>query len=890
MISTDLEFPKSKLLKRLKKNTILYASFSEIVNGAKDLLTKYSVNYPKYTDHSISHSFTIIKNIELLLDKNNINTLNTDELYILLSSSILHDIGMCIETNKVKELIGANEYKKLKNLYEKENDIEFIRNIHHIISYYFILENFEILKIVDEDYAEVIALIAKAHRKEKIDNFDVYEFKRTVSSGQDFVCMPYLACLVRLADELDITNKRTPEIIQKYYYPDEEKGKLEFEKHKSTTKVSRDGIFIRIKARTDSQETYNALKQMIKKIEKTLNYCQKVIHKIGKFNNKEYKLTPSIVDDEIKTEGFIPKNINFSYNDEFIFKSFISENLYTKSKYAIREIMQNAIDACRLRKMIDGDIYNPEIRVEIDEKYIKFIDNGIGMDEFDIINFFSKIGESYFNNNKIVPEFESIGKFGIGILSYFLICDWFEVETKKAGKDPLKFRVDKSINLNFLFYDEVSNTEHGTTVKIPINFSLPEIFNVFDLHKNIEDFFVNLEIPVRLKAFSHGTKYDSILKFHPNFQNQDLNKISRRVPFPIDKTPKEINIKEISFDGENLECQLYTFYSRDSEGNFKDLSKYNDGISIQLFSKGLRIQKIKSKNLYTLGGFLNFKKNYNINLNKSQITPFNKINESLQNWEIQLLKKFWEETSTLTIEEKQEYSIDFYKNIFRGRSFYSDSRAEEYYQFFKETLYPFTFTNNRFEIVQLETFLNNNSRFLLTPIMGLIDPSKLEDRIELGELSKEYRVKLLIPSFETLLLFLEWIYNSKLLIKVIGGPFQPYLFVDTDQRIRTHSKLFNTYLLLDFENNVKPVFTSIYGANSLFKCLLNKNNPFINFICQNENLINESLKILIKEFFSKIKNTNYPIAIFTDLEREYTEIISRVNSNYNKNFNPSFLP
>lgn len=139
----DLEFPKSILLKKLKKDTKLYASFSEIISEAKDLLTKYSVNFPKYTDHSIFHSFAIIENIELLLDKENINTLNADEIYILLSSCILHDIGMCIEVNKIKEFIGTKEYKKLAELYEKDDDIDFIRNIHHEISYYFILKNFE---------------------------------------------------------------------------------------------------------------------------------------------------------------------------------------------------------------------------------------------------------------------------------------------------------------------------------------------------------------------------------------------------------------------------------------------------------------------------------------------------------------------------------------------------------------------------------------------------------------------------------------------------------------------------------------------------------------------------------------------------------------------------
>ncbi len=888
VIIDNLIFPNSKFLEKLAEDTILHASFLKIVNEAKHFLTNYKVNYLKYTDHSIFHSFTLIEYIELLLDDKNINVLNVDEAYILLSSSILHDIGMCIEVDKIEELIGPKEYKKLKKLNKDQDDIDFIRSIHHEISYYFIIKNFELLNIIDEDYAEVIALIAKAHRKEKIDNFDIYELKKTVRTGKEFVCMPYLACLVRLADELDITHRRTPEIILKYFYPDEEKGKSEFEKHKSTSRVSRDGIFIKIEGKTDSQKTYNALKQMSHKIENTLYYCQKVIHKIGSFNGKEYRLIPSKIDYNIKADGFIPKNINFSYDNEFIFKSFISTKLYPKKKYAIRELMQNAIDACRLRKIIDGDAYKTEIKVKNDGKYIKFIDNGIGMDEFEIENYFSKIGESFFNNNRIVPEFESIGKFGIGVLSYFLICDWFEVETKKANKKPLKFRVDKISNLNFLFYDEKSDKKRGTTIKIPINISDPEIFNVFSLHKIIEDFFVNLKIPIRLTANNHVGNYDAILKFHPNFQKQDLDKIMRKIPFPIDEIPKEINIKEISFDGEDLEGRLYTFYSVDKDNNFNDLTKYSNTISIRLFSKGLRIQKIMSKNLYNLGGYMNFKRKSDLNLNKSQILPFNKVNKILQKYEIQLLNKFWEDTSTMTIEEKHEYSIDFYKNIFQGRSFNSNSMIEEYYQFFKETLYPFTWTSNQSGIIQLREFLDMNSHFLLAPIEGLVNLTKMEDKIELGELSKKYKVELLIPSYETLQLYLEWIYNRKLSFKVINGPYLPYLFVETDKTIKTHSKLFNRYLIIDFENDEKSVFASVYGPNSSFKCLLNKNNPFIQYISNNIDFLDESIKFLIKELFSMITDLDYPQALDSELKREYSEIISRINSTYNTNFDTSF--
>ena len=97
------------------------------------------------------------------------------------------------------------------------------------------------------------------------------------------------------------------------------------------------------------------------------------------------------------------------------------------------------------------------------------------------------------------------------------------------------------------------------------------------------------------------------------------------------------------------------------------------------------------------------------------------------------MNKFWEDTSTMTIEEKQAYSIDFYKNIFRGTSYNSNLMIEEYFLFFKETLYPFTYTNNQTQITQLGNFLDSNSQFLLTPIIGIVKPNDLDDRIELGE-------------------------------------------------------------------------------------------------------------------------------------------------------------
>jgi len=339
MLKFDLT--NSKLLDRLRSedemDLSLYTSFMTICKKSEDFLNRFASNFPTYTDHSIEHSFNIIKYIEIILDEVNINQLNSDERYILLSSAILHDSGMCIPPDKIEEELGSNNYKRLKNEYsDGNNEIDFIRKIHHELSYYFIINNYLELGIINPEYAKVIALISKAHRKVKIDDFNTFELRKTLRTGTEFVCMPYLACILRLADELDITNVRTPEIIIKYYEPDDEKGKKEFAKHKATRIVNRQGKIINIIAKTDSPQVYNALVLMIEKIKKTLQYCQKIIHTISGTGRKHYSLQASMIDENIKTIGFEPKKIKFAFNIDFIFNWFVSKNLYKERTFAIR--------------------------------------------------------------------------------------------------------------------------------------------------------------------------------------------------------------------------------------------------------------------------------------------------------------------------------------------------------------------------------------------------------------------------------------------------------------------------------------------------------------------------------------------------------------------------
>jgi len=554
--------------------------------------------------------------------------------------------------------------------------------------------------------------------------------------------------------------------------------------------------------------------------------------------------------------------------------------------------MQNAIDACRLRKIIEKNDYDPEILIEITDNYIQFKDNGIGMNEFEIKNYFSQIGSSIFYNNKEVLSFNSIGIFGMGILSYFMICDTFEILTKKKTSNLLWFRVDKISDLNFLFYDKEFEMDQGTIVKIPINRSLHEVFNYYNLREIIKSFFVNLEVLVRIDISNILGHIASVLKFKPDFQKKDLNKLSGRIPFSLEKKPKTIEIEHLTIEEDEIEGELYTFYSLNDKGGFKSLAKYNQEIGVRVFQNNMYIQTIESKNLYVLGGYLNFKKEQlEINLNKTAFLSSLKLQEIIQNYEIQLLNKLFNKFIKSDMEENHNFSIEFYKKIFRGRSFYPNSRSVQYYDFFKETLFPYRQKFTDLNIVKLKDIIEDDDKFILAPIIGATELSNNEDLEELEKLSIKYNKNIIIPFYETLLLYLEWIYNNQYSIKILGGSSLPYLFVDTSTK-NEHYKLFNEYLVLEFEDpwdqypreDINEIlFSKIIGSNNLFLCIFNEKHPLVNFLIKNENNLDEAIILMIGDFCSEIKNTDL-IVNPRQLYTKYANIINQLNRKFGTDF------
>lgn len=658
-------------LKEVSPN--LFGLFEETKKIVSKLLQTYIKNFPLYTDHSIEHTEQVLKIAGDLLTNEEINNLNGDELYVLCMASILHDVGMCIPEEKITEISKTDElihYRKVNPDFTTER---YIRDIHHILSMKFIIEEWETLKIPSEQYAKAIGLVAQGHRKVDINDFEIYDPQFFVRDGRDFVCLPYLACILRIADELDISNLRTPELLCKYYIPDNEISKREWNKHKSTIQVNYKNDKVLIKAKCTDHNILAALEEQFDKIKGVINHCQKIIRSIQLVDTRRFGLMISGVNPIYDYIDFDPKGIKYTFEVKNVINAFIGEDLYENSDAALREGIQNAVDACNYKKSIKKDNYKPEIRIHLDNDYISIDDNGQGMDEFIIENYFGKLASSFYQQDSIKDDFEAIGQFGIGVFSYFLISNFIDVETKRIDKTGLKFRTDKDPNGYFHFFENFKKENEGTKITLNLKDEYKAKYTFEFLSTYIKNTFPFIDIPIFVSNNTESCELE-LDKMSVNFEEHVLphmyyksHHISENLKFitashncekfegvlgviiPDFKKNTEINLRR-HFD--------YALFESNNRYRNSDFSK------VSFSQKGVFINDYSSNLSFTFGK-MNIIEKLKVNLSRTSFNDQTKISTNLNILESKLISKVFEEIKTqfgFKNKDHQERTNWFIKN------------------------------------------------------------------------------------------------------------------------------------------------------------------------------------------------------------------------------------
>lgn len=116
----------------------------------------------------------------------------------------------------------------------------------------------------------------------------------------------------------------------------------------------------------------------------------------------------------------------------------LSHHLYSGPSVYLRELIQNAVDAITARAELEPDAPRSITIVPADaspDGKLRVLDTGIGLDEDGIRTALATIGGSTKRDDLGMARETFLGRFGIGLLSSFLVTDQVEVTTRRIGSD-----------------------------------------------------------------------------------------------------------------------------------------------------------------------------------------------------------------------------------------------------------------------------------------------------------------------------------------------------------------------------------------------------------------------------------------------------------------------
>ena len=122
--------------------------------------------------------------------------------------------------------------------------------------------------------------------------------------------------------------------------------------------------------------------------------------------------------------------------------TLLAKNLYPEPDVFVRELIQNAHDGIALRRVLEPQhVGRIKLTVDAGNRTLEFADNGLGMDRHVIEEFLSTIGSS--GTGTMTQELRTagtfdpttIGQFGIGLLSAFVVAERIDIFTRRQGND-----------------------------------------------------------------------------------------------------------------------------------------------------------------------------------------------------------------------------------------------------------------------------------------------------------------------------------------------------------------------------------------------------------------------------------------------------------------------
>ena len=650
------ELKDNKAYQLLEKKNKIYSAYVDMLEKhITPILEEISTTFVNYTSHNIDHSLNVLHYMcEIAGDS--IDKLNDLELLVIIYSAILHDVGMFVkdsEKQSFKESDDYNIYMKKNSDNESDAIQDFFRERHGIRAYEYILNDNEISRffitdvLSDVNFKEVVAKICQSHQ-------EGMEWIKSMLQEESYYgncCLnaQYIALLLRIADYLDFDSERAPDYLFQKKEIKNIISQREWKKHgviSNKTKINenREIFFF---GHCNEYDLYIEIDNMLEKISDVVKSC--VLYS-KKFQNNNYHLNIAVnVKNNIESDIFFEEKFQLSMDYEPIYDLLMGVYLYKDKKIGLREIMQNAFDACDMMKSYlnknePGVDYNPVIQIifkkeggknsEVTKVIVK--DNGIGMKEQTVKDYLFKIGSSYYKSDEYKKygfDDHPTGTFGIGFLSSFMLSNEVTVRTRhQSESETLSYRAFRDTKHIYKLKKEERKIEtHGTEIEMSYD-TFREVFNDNDAIKNYlrENFYLL-------------SKYQIIIMNDNNIEVSLNDVIQKKSNKSVDLS-EYLNLIECkaSISTFTEDIKLYSSFRYVEDDIYKTVILTRNGINLyQILSVRNEQPCICVKNVYAFEQLL-----------------------------FQYYDNYYEEDADLFIEKFEKYGFEMFKDDFN--EYYAD--------------------------------------------------------------------------------------------------------------------------------------------------------------------------------------------------------------------------
>lgn len=445
-----------------KRSRIFYTQWQVAKDYIPQVLSTITQVFPHYSLHDYTHSESIINNIGRVVGLNTLERMSSIDLWLILTASLYHDIGMAVFSNEKIGLFQTQDFIDFLNTCQSEkssplhdysmcfeiknnrvyyiNDIissknydaarfllaEFIRKHHGERSESSIHSDLSVNlpgSPIPNRIINVLGNICNAHTQ-SFDKVMELPFCEVGIDHED--CHPrYISCLLRLGDLLDIDNNRFSEVLLQTLPSLPIDSIHHKNKHLSIKHIQVNDTKIEACAECDDYDVADITNRWFTMIDSELYSQMKNWNSI--VPDSSYGFLPTLGKMDVKLKNYDTINgkdrPSFKIDSSKAIELLQGAGLYTEPYQSVRELLQNAVDATLLRIFIESEqnresinerkvFFNKcnkyPIKVIISKEkiegdkitwVIKISDCGIGMSKNDLL-YLTTTGSSNKNNEK----------------------------------------------------------------------------------------------------------------------------------------------------------------------------------------------------------------------------------------------------------------------------------------------------------------------------------------------------------------------------------------------------------------------------------------------------------------------------------------------------------